>query len=110
MVFDAYQNILSGDHIHMIILIRMLMTIIIITIIIIIIIIVICVYISVYIHIHIHHGGRGCAMVDLFEGGPQEPTCLMSHWWGIPGGAKQSCLFPRGSKYPILKIPSPKNH
>eukprot|EP00439_Symbiodinium_sp_Y106_P047307 s2415_g6.t1 len=23
-----------------------------------------------------------CAMVDLFEGGPQEPSCLMSHWWG----------------------------
>ncbi|CAE7362242.1 unnamed protein product [Symbiodinium natans] len=26
--------------------------------------------------------GRSCAMVELFEGGPKEPTCLMSHWWG----------------------------
>ncbi|CAE7446640.1 unnamed protein product [Symbiodinium microadriaticum] len=25
---------------------------------------------------------RCCAMVDLFEGGPKEPSCLMSHWWG----------------------------
>eukprot|EP00913_Durusdinium_trenchii_P034808 g32560.t1 len=25
---------------------------------------------------------RQCAMVDLFEGGAKEPTCLMSHWWG----------------------------
>lgn len=25
---------------------------------------------------------RRCAMVDLFEGGPREPVCLMSHWWG----------------------------
>eukprot|EP00435_Cladocopium_sp_Y103_P062827 s230_g24.t1 len=25
---------------------------------------------------------RRCAMVELFEGGPKEPVCLMSHWWG----------------------------
>ncbi|CAJ1354030.1 unnamed protein product [Effrenium voratum] len=25
---------------------------------------------------------RPGAMVELFEGGPREPMCLMSHWWG----------------------------
>ena len=25
---------------------------------------------------------RRCAMVELFDGGPREPSCLMSHWWG----------------------------
>jgi len=25
---------------------------------------------------------KGCCYADIFEGGPKQPTTLMSHWWG----------------------------